>query len=220
MDTKLKLIRTAERLFGERGIDGVSMREVLEVAGQRNASALSYHFGDRDGLLAAIGDARRVGVDARRMQLLDELLQDRDAADPAIIANAIVTPLAEVMRQDDDGANYLCFIAHMWMSNRLQFHDMIKGRHDTGLRRCLRLYLTCRSDLAPRFAREIFAVSGRNVVYALADWTRDRTGRSSGFPRSRIAEFEASLIAMTANALAAQVGRTSQTVRPDRRVPA
>ena len=49
MDTRERLLLTAEKLLGERGINGVSLREITREAGQRNASALHYHFGSRDG---------------------------------------------------------------------------------------------------------------------------------------------------------------------------
>ena len=34
------LLRTAERLYGERGLNGVSLREIGREAGQRNVSAV------------------------------------------------------------------------------------------------------------------------------------------------------------------------------------
>src|SRR5687767_8424598 len=51
--TRAKLIAAAEHLFARRGLD-VPIRDIHALAGQRNASALQYHFGDRNGLLSAI----------------------------------------------------------------------------------------------------------------------------------------------------------------------
>src|SRR5213593_2005157 len=51
--TRAKLIAAAEHLFARRGLD-VPIRDIHALAGQRNASALQYHFGDRNGLLVAI----------------------------------------------------------------------------------------------------------------------------------------------------------------------
>ena len=59
------MIRAAERLFSERGIEAVSLREVGAVAGQRNNSAAQYHFGTREGLVDAVEPvfgARLLGV--------------------------------------------------------------------------------------------------------------------------------------------------------------
>src|SRR5262245_22442952 len=63
-DGRTKLLDTAERLFAERGITGVSLREITEAAGQRNASVVQYHFGSRAGLVAAVLDRHMEPVDA------------------------------------------------------------------------------------------------------------------------------------------------------------
>lgn len=52
--TRRRLLRAAEELFAEHGVDGARTRDITERAGQANSSALHYHFGSRDGLLAAI----------------------------------------------------------------------------------------------------------------------------------------------------------------------
>ena len=56
--TQAVLISTAERLFAERGLEAVSLSEINRDAGQRNKSALHYHFGSRDGLLKALLEKR------------------------------------------------------------------------------------------------------------------------------------------------------------------
>ncbi len=44
-----RLLAEAMRLFGERGVDAVSTREICAAAGV-NPGAIHYHFGDKDGL--------------------------------------------------------------------------------------------------------------------------------------------------------------------------
>ena len=50
-DTRERLIDAAESLFAEHGIGGVSLREINRAAGARNAVAVQYHFGDREGII-------------------------------------------------------------------------------------------------------------------------------------------------------------------------
>ena len=38
------LMRQAERLFGSRGVEAVSLRDIVRAAGHRNESAVQYHF--------------------------------------------------------------------------------------------------------------------------------------------------------------------------------
>ena len=56
--TRLQLLATAERLFAERGIAGVSLREIGAAAGQRNNSATQYHFESKHGLVLALCEHR------------------------------------------------------------------------------------------------------------------------------------------------------------------
>jgi aminoglycoside phosphotransferase (APT) family kinase protein len=67
------LLAAAERLFADEGIDGPSLREITRAAGQRNTSALQYHFGDRDELLRAVLERHLRSVDTNRSALLDQL---------------------------------------------------------------------------------------------------------------------------------------------------
>jgi len=60
--TRDKLLRAALHLFARQGID-VPLRDINELAGQRNASALHYHFGGRPELLQAIIDRYRLSDD-------------------------------------------------------------------------------------------------------------------------------------------------------------
>lgn len=48
-----RLLMAAMRLFGERGVDAVSTREICAAAGV-NPGAIHYHFGDKDGLYAEV----------------------------------------------------------------------------------------------------------------------------------------------------------------------
>ena len=51
-DTRARVIAGATRLFGERGFDGASTREIATSAGVPT-SALPYYFGNKDGLYLA-----------------------------------------------------------------------------------------------------------------------------------------------------------------------
>ena len=49
-----RIVLAAERLFALHGIDGVSLRQISAEAGSSNNSAVHYHFGSKEGLIAAI----------------------------------------------------------------------------------------------------------------------------------------------------------------------
>ena len=71
--TRAQLLRQAERLFARRGLWQVTVREITEAAGQRNVSALHYHFGSRAGICQAILDVHGAPIDAERGDLLATL---------------------------------------------------------------------------------------------------------------------------------------------------
>ncbi|MET8450226.1 TetR/AcrR family transcriptional regulator [Streptomyces sp. NPDC005209] len=111
-DTRGKLIRAAEQLFAAKGIDGVSLSEIKRAAGQRNAMALQYHFGDRAGLLRAILDKHLPAVDARREVLLQQY-EDSGTADLRSLAAALVLPAAAKLADPDGGREFLQIVAEL-----------------------------------------------------------------------------------------------------------
>ncbi len=110
-DTRLKLIRAAEELFSEYGIGAVSLRQINRHAGQRNATALQYHFGTRGALVAAILARHRADVEPRRHALLDRF--EADGGDLRALAFALVVPEASKLTDRDGGCAYLRIIAEL-----------------------------------------------------------------------------------------------------------
>jgi len=89
-----KLLDAAARLFAERGLDNVSIAEIVRAAGQRNSSAVQYHFGGRDHILRAVLARHVAAIAARRVELLDRA-RARPAADVRSATEAIVRPVTE-----------------------------------------------------------------------------------------------------------------------------
>lgn len=104
--TRQRLITAAETLFAERGIEGVSLREINAVAGMRNATALQYHFHDRYGLVKAILAKHTPEIDAARHALLDQYVR-ADVDDLRSLAAALVRPSAAKLGDHDGGRAYL-----------------------------------------------------------------------------------------------------------------
>jgi AcrR family transcriptional regulator len=101
------LILAAERLFAERGVEGVSLRQVNQAANQKNNAAAHYHFGSRDGLVDAVLAYRLPVLDRRRAELL------RRPAEPKglrFYLEAFIKPLAEQLSPRSEGNYYIRFI--------------------------------------------------------------------------------------------------------------
>lgn len=100
-----QIVAAAEQLFAERGIEGPTLREIGAAAGQRNNSAVQYHFGDRLGLLTAVLTPHLDELDARRTELLAEARARGPVTLEDLIAVAI-GPLAAKLA-DPSGVRYL-----------------------------------------------------------------------------------------------------------------
>jgi AcrR family transcriptional regulator len=124
-ENRLRILRAAEQLMADRGIDGVSLREVNRAAEQGNASAIQYYFGDRDGLLHAVLDRHQVHTDPRRHALLDDY-EAAGTGDLRMLASALVIPLVERLKDPDGGRAYLQ-VAHEFYSRAQSLEDL--GRH-------------------------------------------------------------------------------------------
>jgi AcrR family transcriptional regulator len=111
-DASASLIAAAEQLFADRGIDGVSLREINREAQQRNTTSLQYHFGDREGLLRAILDKHSREVHARRNALLD-LYDANGVEDIRVLSSAFVLPLVAKLHDPDGGRCYLRIAAEL-----------------------------------------------------------------------------------------------------------
>jgi AcrR family transcriptional regulator len=111
-DTRDRLVEAAEVLFAEHGIGGVSLREINRAAGAKNAVAVQYHFGDREGIVRAITSKHFPAVDARRHAMLDEYVaQGKD--DIRALAAAWVRPLASKLDDRHGGLEFLQIYAEL-----------------------------------------------------------------------------------------------------------
>ena len=107
-----RLVRAAEQLFAERGLDAVSLREILAEAQVGNSSAVQYHFGDRSGLVRAVLAKHHGAVEARRHALLDQY-EAVGEDDLRALAGALVRPLAAELDDADGGPGYLQVMADL-----------------------------------------------------------------------------------------------------------
>ncbi|MGM5028345.1 TetR/AcrR family transcriptional regulator [Tardiphaga sp. 862_B3_N4_1] len=91
-DTADKLLDAAERLFAERGFNGVSTRAITEAAGVNNAAA-HYHFGSKAALISAVFERRLGPINRHREELIAQVLNAGGSApDISAILKAFIGP--------------------------------------------------------------------------------------------------------------------------------
>jgi AcrR family transcriptional regulator len=99
IDTKQKILDTAERLIGEQGYSGTSLRHIIAEAGV-NLAAVHYHFGSKEDLLDHVILRKAVAVNAERLARLDRLEAGGPGPVPVEkVLNAFFEPMIEVGSQ-------------------------------------------------------------------------------------------------------------------------
>jgi AcrR family transcriptional regulator len=163
--TQLKVreqIRLAARkLFAERGIDGVTVREIVEASGQKNHGSLSYYFGTKEALVREIVLEGAVLIDTRRNVRLDQLEAAGGPRDIAEVVEVLVYPsvgLASEMGGGDD--NYICFAFIMMLNHRELFMDTVGDRWNSGYVRCLDHLRPLMPDMPPEAKNQRFVFMG------------------------------------------------------------
>lgn len=124
-DARTAMIDAAEAIVAERGLAAMSLREVQARAGQLNKNAAQYHFGNREGLIAAVVEARMAPINDRRWRMLAEL----DAASPRQLVEALISPLAHAVFSHP-GSRYARFLAQAAFDPQLS--SMITGHIRAG----------------------------------------------------------------------------------------
>ncbi len=90
-------------------MEGVTTREITEAAGQRNVSAVSYHFQSRQGLLVEVLARRGGPVDHARGEARDAL---GSHPAPGDLLACLITPYAALLHHPE-GRNYLRIVAQL-----------------------------------------------------------------------------------------------------------
>jgi AcrR family transcriptional regulator len=158
-DAKAALIRAGEHLFARNGVHQTRVRELNELAGQRNASALHYHFGTREGLLRAIYERHSGIVDGARAEQFAAL-----PAEPTLheVVGVILGPMVDHLDRSD-GRDYLRILpqhligeveppaiisAFALASKLLDGHDLSEALRDERLMSMLRAGTTLIAERA------------------------------------------------------------------------
>jgi AcrR family transcriptional regulator len=197
--TRDLLVTHGRELFARSGVFTTPLKQVVEAAGQRNTSALHYHFGGRDGLLAAIIDVHNASIEARRKDMLDLL-----GPDPSLreLVETVVLPQS-VLLDDGEGRQFLTIIS--------QLSDLFDRWDETetatppqALRAFRAIAARLPAGLSPLVRRERITRFLELVAEALG--SRARQHDSARRPTLPTAEFVANLVTMAVGALSAEEG--------------
>lgn len=105
-------MRAAEKLIADGGVENVSIREIVAAAGQKNESALQYHFKNLTGLLGAIHAERSAQVQEKRTELLAATLERKPKPSLRELCILMVEPTFQLARSTVEFRRYIKAFGH------------------------------------------------------------------------------------------------------------
>ena len=100
-ETRRRICLAAEALIGKQGPEAVTLKEIGSAAGQRNRSAVAYHFGDKANLINEVIRMRNSEMEEERQALLDAAQAQGRTDDLLTLVRCLYQPILSVV--DDQG---------------------------------------------------------------------------------------------------------------------
>ena len=178
------LLDVAERLFAERGIASVSIRQIVLAGGQGNLSAAHYHFGSRDALIRTLVERRLRPLDAMRHRRLDRLVDAGREGDLRAIVGVAIGTLADAVESTPWGADYVRVLAQALFDTRMKLLDTVDPELLGSVARARAMV----RPLVPHLPEAAFAERVRIVhhesTYAVARWIAEHGRVDAGNRRA------------------------------------
>lgn len=176
-ETRTRLKEEAQRLFALRGLEGVSVQDIISAAGQRNSASLRYYFGNKLEL------ARELVVDGAR--LIDEDRQARvdkleagGALSVRAVLGALLFPMLELADRTGQ-PTYIRMIANLQLNDRAFLREALENKWNAGYQRCNALLRDLLPEIDPAIVDHRLSLVGIYGNAVLAAW---EASRDSGEP--------------------------------------
>jgi len=135
LDTKQRILDSAERLFAEYGFAGTSLRAIIADA-KVNLAAIHYHYRSKEALLDAVILRRLEPINRERLELLDA---SERSGQPTLeqILEAFLGPAFRV-GADPNGQMFVRLVARIFTEEMSVFSHVIKQHFGVVLERFTR----------------------------------------------------------------------------------
>ena len=182
--TREHLLDVAEQLFSARSIEGVSLREIRLAAGQRNTSALQFHFGDRDGLLRAIVARHRPRQLVILSQLYEKAVAEGRQDDPRSLVEVIVRPSTDYLFAGPSARAWVRIVAELAARPELELDDLVEEAPGVAVEIGMKLLDELAGIVPRKIGFERLLMVSRATLHLCAD--RARAEGAESFSRHRL----------------------------------
>lgn len=215
-----QLKQAALRLFAEKGVDGVTVREIAAAAGQKNHGAVGYYFGSKEALVReAIMDGA-VELEQLRNEALDALEGQGGPCSVREVVDVLVFP-ASALKDE----YYISFISLFSMTHRDLMLDALDPTWNRAYGRCLGHLRRLLPTLSPALQNQRFVFMGAYLSAvlaargrALADHSRDHPMWSSAHGLEHFAQTVVALIEAPLDLSGEALAEIGQQPTPENRL--
>jgi len=160
-ETRSRLLKSAERLFAERGFKKVTVREICRTA-RANVAAINYHFGDKLGLyrevLQSAIERMRATNDAARMASEGQSAEERLRRSIVVFVGRMLDPAGEtvhrlVSREINDPTPALDALVDQGVRPRIEYLSALVAE-----------IIGCPSG-DPRVLRSVASIQAQTIAY-------------------------------------------------------
>jgi AcrR family transcriptional regulator len=158
-ETKSQIKMAAQMLFARRGVDGVTVQEIVDSAGQRNNAALHYHFGSKEELIREMVVDGAAVLDKRRRRMLDEIEARGGPKSVREVMVVLVMPVIELC-EDERWRGYIRFTSKLQASDPKTLRAALNTRWNSG-------YVTCFNYLKQMLPLPATIIEQRLSMFAI-----------------------------------------------------
>ena len=116
LNTRDSLLVAAEQLIAHKGYANTSLRDITAQA-NANIAAVNYHFGSKEGMVAAMLSRRMKPLNKERLVLLelelDAARKENRRPDPEKLLRAFIEPVIAFFQVQAQGNDFLRILSHL-----------------------------------------------------------------------------------------------------------
>lgn len=151
LDTRQRIKVAARRLFAERGVEAVTVREILASAGAKNGGSLNYYFKSKDSLIEElIAEFFRDSSDI----VLDGIQSLERSGGPQSVRDVVTILVASYKPVQDPSPTAVRFLFSLLSTRRRMVNEFMERMHISVFSRMLQYIANLRPDIPPQVLRQ------------------------------------------------------------------
>jgi AcrR family transcriptional regulator len=149
LTTRERLKGEAQRLIAEFGVDGVSTRDIVAAAGQKNVASLHYYFGAKERLIEELVVDATILMEGRRAVALEALVGSGAPISVRDLVRVLALGGAVQGEADERTRTVSRFLVALFPKHRQVFQNAIGDRLNVTWQTCLSMIRARAPEVPP-----------------------------------------------------------------------